>query len=132
MDIINYVKPTALIGLSAQKNHFTKEVLSSLLNFSKTPIIFSLSNPTSKAECTAEDAYVHTDGKCIFASGSPWAEVVYKEKTYHPSQWNNMYIFPGLGLGGVVSKSKIVTENMILMGSKALADYVTEKELGFF
>jgi len=95
----------------------------------KKPIILSLSNPSSKAECSAEEAYNFTDGKCIFASGSPWDNVEYKGKTYVPGQGNNMYIFPGLGLGGVVSKAKIISENMILVASRTLAHYVTKEEL---
>jgi malic enzyme len=69
-DIIKYVKPTCLIGLSSQPGHFTKEILGDLLNYSEKPIILSLSNPSSKAECTAEEAYKFTDGKCVFASGN--------------------------------------------------------------
>jgi malate dehydrogenase (oxaloacetate-decarboxylating)(NADP+) len=129
MDIVKRVKPTCLIGLSSSPGTFTKEILGEICNYSEKPIILSLSNPSSKAECSAEEAYKYTDGKCIFASGSPWDNVILNGKTYVPGQGNNMYIFPGLGLGGVVSKSKIISENMVLVASRSLADYVTEEEL---
>jgi len=129
LDIVKHVKPTCLIGLSSQPGDFTKEVLAELCNFSEKPIILSLSNPSSKAECTAEQAYRFTNGKCVFASGSPWDNVELNGKIYVPGQGNNMYIFPGLGLGGVVSKSKIISENMILVASRSLANYVTQEEL---
>jgi malate dehydrogenase (oxaloacetate-decarboxylating)(NADP+) len=76
------------------------------------PIVFPLSNPTSRAECSAEEAYEWTNGRCIFASGSPFKPVEFRSKTFRPSQCNNMFIFPGVGLGAILSGSKYVTDDM--------------------
>lgn len=129
VDILNYVKPTALIGFSGQGGSFTQEVIEEMAKHSEQPIIFPLSNPTSKSECNAELAYKYTNGKAIFASGSPFDPVEHDGKKLYPSQGNNMYIFPGLGFGARVCKSKHVSQNMISSASKALADSVTDEEL---
>ena len=92
------------------------------------PIIFPLSNPTTKAECTAEQAFEWTKGKCIFASGSPFDPVVIDGKTYYTSQCNNMYVFPGLGLGASICGAKKVTDKMLYVAAEALAKIVSEEE----
>ena len=127
--IVADFKPTALMGLSGQPKQFSKEVLEEMCKHCKRPIVFALSNPTSKSECSAEEAYTYTDGTCIFASGSPFDPVTYKGKTYTPGQGNNMYIFPGLGFGAWLAKSKLVTENMIMSTAITLAGCVTQEEL---
>lgn len=87
-----------------------------------------MSNPSEKSECTFEDAIEWTEGKVLFASGSPFPEATYKGKTYTPGQGNNMYIFPGLGLGTILSQAGKVTDAMILTASESLASCVTEEE----
>jgi len=128
-DVVKHVKPTALIGLSGMPKTFTEEIVRELGKHSEKPIIFSLSNPTSKAECSAEEAYKWTDGRCIFASGSPFAPVTIGDKTYTPGQGNNMYIFPGLGFGSFLVQSKGVSDTMITAAAVALANSVSEEEL---
>jgi len=128
-EVVKVVKPTTIIGLSGQGGAFSEELVKEMSKHVEKPIIFPLSNPTNKSECTATEAYTWTDGKCIFASGSPFDEVKYKDKIYIPGQGNNMYIFPGLGMGSVISKSKKVTDGMILESAKTLASSVTKEEL---
>lgn len=129
LDVVKAVKPTGLIGLSGTPRAFSEEILTELAKHSDRPIIFSLSNPTSKSECTAEQAYTWTDGRCIFASGSPFDPVDYKGKTFYPGQGNNMYIFPGLGFGAALARATKVSDSMIITAAVTLAEYVTEKEI---
>jgi len=129
IDVVKLAQPTALIGLSGQPGSFTEEIIKEMSKHVEKPIIFALSNPTNKSECSAEQAYKFSNGKCIFASGSPFNPVIYQNKTYYPGQGNNMYIFPGLGLGAVVSKTKIVSDGMILTAAHTLANSVTKEEL---
>ena len=93
------------------------------------PLIFALSNPTSKSECTAEQAYSWTEGRAIFASGSPFDPVRWKHTTFYPGQGNNAYIFPGVGLGVVVSRASHVTDEMFITAAETLAEMVTEDDV---
>lgn len=129
LDIIAAYKPTALIGASGQPGTFTQQVLEATARCSERPIVFALSNPTSKAECTAEQAYRWTNGKAVFASGSPYDPVEFNGQRFVPGQGNNAYIFPGIGLGILATGSRLVPEEMFLTAARTLADSVTECDL---
>ncbi len=126
---IECLQPTALIGVSGQPGAFTQGVLQAMAQLNRRPIVFALSNPTSKAECTAQEAYTWTDGRAIFASGSPFGPVTLDGKTYVAGQGNNAYIFPGVGLGVVASGAQRVTDEMFFAAARALADQVSEEDL---
>lgn len=117
-DIIEQCKPTALIGATGCPNLFTKSALKKMADINERPVIFALSNPTSKAECTAEEAYVNTDGRCLFSSGSPFKPVEYKGKMMYPGQGNNAYIFPGVALGTICSASRTIEEKVFLIAAE--------------
>ncbi|KAL0315689.1 UNVERIFIED_CONTAM: NADP-dependent malic enzyme [Sesamum radiatum] len=121
------IKPTALIGTSGVGKTFTKEVVEAIASFNQKPLIMALSNPTSQSECTAEEAYTWTEGRAIFASGSPFDPVEFNRKRFVPGQANNAYIFPGLGFGLVISGAIRVHDDMLLAASEALAGQVTDE-----
>lgn len=129
VEAIKMIKPTGIIGVAAQPRTFTTEVLEEMSKLNERPIIFALSNPTSRAECTAEEAYRVTKGKALYASGSPFAPVEYEGKTFVPRQGNNSYVFPALGLGAVFSSSKWMPDGMFLVAAKKLAELVTDADL---
>ena len=129
LDAIKTLKPTALLGLSGQPQTFTKAVVTAMTKINERPIIFALSNPTSKAECTAEQAYTWSNGRAIFASGSPFDPVKFDNRTYVPGQGNNAYIFPGVGLGVIASRSRVVTDEMFLAAAHSLANQVSDADL---
>ncbi len=126
---VQMLKPTAIIGVSGQPRMFTQAVVEAVAETNPQPIIFALSNPTSKAECTAEEAYTWTGGRAIFASGSPFGPVTLDGKTFVPGQGNNVYIFPGVGLGIQASEARQVTDGMFLAAARALAGEVTAEDL---
>lgn len=127
IDAVKAIKPTVLIGTSGQGKTFTKEVVEAMASFNKKPLIMALSNPTSQAECTAEEAYNWSEGRAVFASGSPFDPVKYNDKLFIPGQANNAYIFPGLGLGLVMSGAIRMHDEMLLAASEALACQVTQE-----
>jgi len=129
LSAVKSLRPTVIIGVSGQPNTFTRSVLEAMAVFNKRPIVFAMSNPTSKAECTAEEAYTWTDGRAIFASGSPFAPVTFKGKTYVPGQANNAYAFPGIGLGIIACEAMSVSDEMFSVAAKALANAVSEDDL---
>src|SRR5450631_2397206 len=126
---IRTLKPTAIIGVAAVGGTFTPEVLQTMAKINKRPIIFALSNPTSKAECSAEEAYRHTAGRALFACGSPYDPVKLDGKTFVPRQGNNSYIFPGSGLGAIASGTRLVTDEMFMAAAHTLAQHVSEADL---
>jgi len=128
-DIVKELKPTVLIGAAAIPGVFTAEIIQDMASFTEHPVIFALSNPTSKAECTAEEAYTHSEGRAVFASGSPFPTFEGFGKTYEPGQGNNAYIFPGASLGIICAGIKHISENLFLSAAEALADLVTEEDL---
>lgn len=127
-DIIDYVKPTALIGLSTVPNTFTKEILAKMAQINKRPIIMPLSNPVSKSECDHESAIKYTEGRAIFASGSPFADVEYNGKTFKASQANNLYVFPAIGLAASLTKTSRITDSMITTAAFALSTGLNKEE----
>jgi len=126
---IRTLKPTAIIGVAAVGGTFTPEVLQAMAELNARPIIFALSNPTSKAECSAEEAYRHTDGRALFACGSPYDPVTLAGRTFVPRQGNNSYIFPGVGLGAIACGAQRITDEMFMSAAHALAQLVTEADL---
>jgi len=129
LEAVNAVKPTAILGLSGQPGTFTREVVEAMASINKRPIIFALSNPTSQAECTAKQAYTWSKGKAVFASGSPFDPVKLGNRTFVPGQGNNAYIFPGIGLGAIISGTRVVTDEMFLAAAHSLANQVTDSDL---
>lgn len=128
-EAVEKIRPTALIGVSGVGRSFTTDVLRSMAAINERPVIFALSNPTSKAECTAEEAYLHTEGRGIFASGSPFKAVEHQGRTLHPGQGNNVYIFPGVGLGALCCAASRVDDSMFLAAARTLAAEVTGEDL---
>lgn len=128
LSAVKALKPTAIIGVSGQPNTFTPEVLVEMAALNERPIVFAMSNPTSKSECTAEEAYRHTECRAIFASGSPFDPVTIDGKRYIPGQGNNAYIFPGVGMGVIAAQAKHVTDEMFSVAARTLADCVTDAD----
>jgi len=126
---VNALKPTAIIGVAAVGGTFTQAVLQAAARANERPIVFALSNPTSKSECTAEQAYRHTGGRALFACGSPFDPVTVEGRTFVPRQGNNSYIFPGVGMGVIACGAKRVTDEMFLASARALARQVTQADL---
>ncbi|QKX59080.1 uncharacterized protein TRUGW13939_06210 [Talaromyces rugulosus] len=133
-DVIEHVKPTMLMGLSTMGGVFTPDILKKMAEWNEHPMIFPLSNPSSNSECDLETAVTHTDGRALFASGSPFHPVTFtnsagETKIHYGGQGNNMYVFPGIGLGTILSKSVEVTNSMIFASGEALTHCMTSEEL---
>jgi malate dehydrogenase (oxaloacetate-decarboxylating)(NADP+) len=129
LSAIERLRPTALIGVSGKPNQFTPQVLQAMARINDRPVVFSLSNPTSNSECTADEAYRYTEGRAIFASGSPFEPVRIQGKTFVPAQGNNVYIFPGVGLAAMAVGARHVTDGMFLAAARTLARETTREEL---
>ena len=126
---VEALKPTAIVGVAAVGGTFTQPVIEAMTRANPRPIVFALSNPTSKSECTAEQAYRWSQGRALFACGSPFDPVTLDGRVFVPRQGNNSYIFPGVGLGVIASKARRVTDEMFLAAARSLADQTTQADL---
>jgi malic enzyme len=127
--VIERYKPTVLIGSSGQPGAFPESIVRAMARYAARPVILPFSNPTSSAEATPADLYEWTGGRCLTATGSPFAPVVYRDRRFLVGQGNNVFIFPGLGLGTLLSRSRRVSDGMISAAARALADAVLDSEL---
>lgn len=123
LDVVRNLHPTVLIGTSAQSGAFTKEIVTAMAELTERPIIFPLSNPTSKSEAVPIDLIDWTDGRALVATGSPFPAVVFNKKLIQIGQCNNAFIFPGLGLGVIASGARRVTDEMFVAAARALAEF---------
>uniref|UniRef100_A0A8C2SWL9 Malic enzyme n=2 Tax=Coturnix japonica TaxID=93934 RepID=A0A8C2SWL9_COTJA len=129
-EVVQKVKPTAIIGVAAIAGAFTEKILKDMAAFNERPIVFALSNPTSKAECTAEQCYRLTEGRGIFASGSPFSKVTLPNgQTFFPGQGNNAYVFPGVALGVIACGVRHISDDIFLLTAQSIAAEVTEENL---
>jgi len=126
---IRALKPTAIIGVAAQAGAFSREVVEAMARLNDRPIVFALSNPTSKSECTAADAYEWSRGRALFASGSPFDPVTLEGHTFVPRQGNNCYIFPGIGLGVIAVGARRITNEMFMAAARTLAAQVSDEDV---
>ncbi|MGA6974635.1 MAG: NAD-dependent malic enzyme [Candidatus Binatus sp.] len=129
VEAIESLKPTAIIGVSTVAKAFNQHVIEAMARINQRPIIFPYSNPTSHSECTAQEAYKWSEGRAIFASGSPFPPVLLDGKTYVPGQGNNVYIFPAIGLAVYATRATRVTDEMFIAAARAVAEQVTQHEL---
>lgn len=127
-EVVEHVKPTALVGLSTTFGAFAEPVVRRMAELNTTPIIFPLSNPTSKCELSFSDALDWTDGKVLFASGSPYPSQEYKGTTREPGQGNNFLVFPGIGFGALACGATKVTDAMITAAALGLSKSLTDEE----
>jgi malate dehydrogenase (oxaloacetate-decarboxylating)(NADP+) len=126
---VEALQPTAIIGVSGQARMFTQPIVEAMARVNERPIVFALSNPTANSECTAVEAYTWSGGRAIFASGSPFPPVTLAGNTFVPGQGNNAYIFPGVGLGVVACRARLVTDEMFMAAAKTLAQLAGEADL---
>jgi malate dehydrogenase (oxaloacetate-decarboxylating)(NADP+) len=129
VEAVKALKPTGIIGVSGIPKLFTREVIETMAEFNRRPIIFPYSNPTSRSECSAEEAYRWSDGRAIFASGSPFPPVDVGGRKFIPNQGNNVYIFPAMAMALFATEAKRVTDSMFLTAAKAIAEQVSEDNL---
>ena len=129
LEAVTALEPTAIVGVAAVGGAFTEDIVRKMAALNTRPIVFALSNPTSKSECTAEQAYRWSDGRALFACGSPFDPVSLGGSVFVPRQCNNSYIFPGMGLGVIACRATRVTESMFMAAARTLADQVTPADL---
>ena len=129
VEAIEAFRPTGIIGVSTVPKLFNRQVIGAMARINERPIIFPYSNPTSRSECTAEEAYTWSEGRAVFASGSPFPPVDYHGRKFVPGQGNNVYIFPAMGMAVLATEAKRVTEEMFIIAAKAVAEQVTQAHL---
>jgi malate dehydrogenase (oxaloacetate-decarboxylating)(NADP+) len=129
VDAVRQIKPTGIIGVSTVPKLFNQQVIAAMAELNERPIIFPFSNPTSRSECTAEEAYRWSDGRAIVASGSPFGPVEIEGSVFVPGQGNNVYIFPAIAMAVYATETARVTEDMFIIAAHAVAEQVTEKSL---
>ena len=129
VEAVDAIKPHVLIGATGAPGTFTQPVIERMCAHNERPVLFALSNPTSKAECTAEQAYTWSQGKAVFASGSPFGAVTYQGREFRPGQGNNAYVFPGIGLGAVVCRARVIPDDFFLAAARTLAGLVKQADL---
>jgi malate dehydrogenase (oxaloacetate-decarboxylating)(NADP+) len=129
LEAVQVFRPTAIIGVSTVPKLFTREVIQMMAAINERPIIFPFSNPTSRAECTPEEAYRWSDGRAIVASGSPFAPVEVAAQRFVPGQGNNVYIFPALGMAVYATEATRIIDEMFIVAARAIAEQVTDTEL---
>jgi malate dehydrogenase (oxaloacetate-decarboxylating)(NADP+) len=129
LSAIQSIRPTAIIGVSTVPKLFTRPVIEAMARLNRRPIIFPYSNPTSRSECTAEEAYQWSEGRAIFASGSPFAPVTFGGRTFVPGQGNNVYIFPAMGMAVYATQARRVTDEMFIRAAQSVAEQVTQDGL---
>jgi len=128
-EAIRQIRPHVLIGATGSPGVFTEDIIHLMAGINERPVIFALSNPTSRAECTAEQAYQWSDGRAVFSSGSPFDPVVHKGIMHRPGQGNNAYVFPGIGLGAIACRARFISDGMFLESARVLAELVSDEDL---
>jgi malate dehydrogenase (oxaloacetate-decarboxylating)(NADP+) len=129
LEAIENIRPHVLIGATGAPGTFTQQVVERMSRVNARPVLFALSNPTSKAECTAQQAYEWSRGQAVFCSGSPFGVVSYGGREFRPGQGNNAYVFPGIGLGAVFARAKRIPDEFFLTAARTLAEMVTPHDL---
>ena len=129
VEAVRALRPTAIIGVSAVPKLFSREVIEAMAEINERPIIFPYSNPTSRSECSAEEAYRWSEGRAIFASGSPFPPVEIGGHHFVPGQGNNVYIFPAMGMAVFATEAARITEELFIVAAQAVAEQVTDEDL---